>query len=129
MSRGIVFLHGLREKKDRRSFNVRITGLTNVPGAVISHTGAVLGSLRSTGDGSIIGGGARMGSVVSPSDKIRLDFFRLSSPILYRVHSRVLRLSVGGLAPISTLGGLGSVGHVMGKGWLVLSLIVLSLIH
>lgn len=37
--------------------------------------------------------------------------------MLDRVESRVLNLSIGGLAPIRTLGGLGSVGGVLLNEW------------
>lgn len=115
VSGGIVFLHGLRHNNDRRSFNVRITGVTNVPGDVIGHTGSVLRRLRASGHRRNVTGPATR--VTSNQDKVRLDFFRLSSPMLDRVQSRVLGLSIGGLAPLRTLGGLGSVGGVMGNGW------------
>lgn len=116
----IVFLHGLRHNNDRRSFNVRMTGVTNVPGDVIGHTGRVLGRLRSSGHRRNVSNGP-LNRMDRGEKKVRLDFFRLSSPVLYRVESRVLGLSIGGLAPVRTLGGLDSVGGVIEKEWSLVS--------
>lgn len=91
----------------------------------MGHSGRVLGRLRARGHrrkvtarghGNDVGDGP-MGKVTSSTSNCRLDFFRLSSPMLDRIQSRVGGLSMGGLAPLRTLGGLDRVQEVVAKGW------------
>lgn len=116
MGRGnssVMFLEGVMGNKTSGDCNVRITGLTNIPSLIVSHTGRVMRRLdsrsvaghidrvttgrRATGGGDGTGGCSRI-SVT----RVSLFSAMGSSSML----SRLGGVSIKGLAPVSTLGAV-----------------------
>lgn len=113
MGRGnssVIFLEGVMGNKTSEDCNVRITGLTNLPSSIVRHTGRVTrrlltGSVASAmGDVSISGNRGRGGRRLSRISVARVSLFSAigSSSVV----SRLQDVSVNGVAPLSTLGGL-----------------------
>lgn len=108
----VAFLHEVIHNKTSRDFNVRITGLTNIPSSIIHETGIVLGRLRRGGVSVRFG---TRSTILRRRRSVRCGFTTGNGGRVLRVLGTA---SIGALAPVRTVRALCSLGGGTRRLWI-----------